>query len=115
MDHNGANNQQKFPRVSRLDADRLVDRLAGQSGVRLQIEGRPRGGQVGAVYVRWPDGHRSVLTHVPATALTRARETARNVEFARSAGVPAPRYELVAELGEQVAIVQELLPGVRPG
>lgn len=114
MNQNSANNEQEFARVSRLDADLLVDRLAEQCGVRLQIEGRSSGGQVGAAYVRWPDGHRSVLTYVPATALTRARDTARNVEFARSAGVTAPRYELVADLGEQVAIVQELLPGRPP-
>ncbi len=106
--------KREFARVARLDADQLVERLAAESVVRLEIEGRPSGGQVGAAYVRWPDGHRSVLTHVPAVALTRARETARNVEYARRAGVPAPRYELVADLGDQVAIVQELLPGRPP-
>jgi hypothetical protein len=104
----------QFARVTRLDPARLVDRLAEEAGVRLELEGHGDGGQVGAAYVRWPDGHRSVLTYVPGVALTRARETARNVEFARRAGVPAPRYELVADLGDEVAIVQELLPGRPP-
>jgi Ser/Thr protein kinase RdoA (MazF antagonist) len=106
--------QPQFARVTRLNADRLADRLAAEAGVRLEVEGRSSGGQVGAAYVRWPDGHRSVLTYVPGAALTRARETARNVEFARRAGVPAPRHELVADLGDEVAIVQELLPGHPP-
>lgn len=82
--------------------------------MRLEIEGDSADGQVGAAYVRWPDGHRSVLTYVPPTALTRAHETARNVELVRNAGIPAPRYELVADLGDEVAIVQELLPGRPP-
>ena len=104
----------QFARVARLDADRLIDRLAAQTGVRLDLEGRSTGGQVGAAYVRWPDGHRSVLTWQPGVSIHRARETARNVEFARAAGVPAPRYELVAHLDDEVAVVQELLPGRRP-
>lgn len=106
--------QPPFARVAQLDAARLVDRLAEQAGVRLEIEGCCAGGQVGAAYVRWPDGHRSVLTGQPGTSLHRARATARNVEFARGAGVPAPRYELVADLDDQVAVVQELLPGRGP-
>jgi hypothetical protein len=102
-------------RVARLDAARLADRLAAQAGVRLEVEGRSSGGQVGAAYVRWPDGHRSVLTHVPAAALARSHATARNLELVRHAGVPAPRYELVVDLGDGVAIVQELMPGRPPG
>ena len=104
----------QFPQVARLDPGRLVDRLASETGVELTLEGRSTGGQVGAAYVRWPDGHRSVLTWQPGVSLRRARETARNVEFARVAGVPAPRYELVADLDEEVAVVQELLPGSSP-
>lgn len=106
--------QPQFARAARLDAARLADRLAADAGVRLEVDGRSSGGQVGAAYVRWPDGHRSVLTYVPATALTRSHETARNLEFVRSAGVPAPRYELVVDLGDEVAIIQELMPGSPP-
>ncbi|HVX42287.1 MAG TPA: phosphotransferase [Mycobacteriales bacterium] len=109
-----AENQREFDRVVRLDAARLADRLAAEAGVRLEVEGLSSGGQVGAAYVRWPDGHRSVLTYVPAAALTRSRETARNLEFVLRAGVPAPRYELVVDLGDEVAIVQELMPGHPP-
>lgn len=100
--------------MTRLDAPRLTARLADEAGVRLELEGRSTGGEVGAAYVRWPDGHRSVLTYVPPTALTRAHETAQNVELIRDAGIPAPRYELVVDLGDEVAIVQELLPGRPP-
>lgn len=45
---------------------------------------------------------------------SRAHETAQNVELVRNAGIPAPRYELVADLGDEVAIVRELLPGRLP-
>jgi aminoglycoside phosphotransferase (APT) family kinase protein len=106
--------QAKFAKVARLDAARLTERLAAETGVRLEIEGHSRSGQVGAAYVRWPDGHRSVLTRGPATALQRSHETERNLEVARRAGVPAPAYELVVDLGDEVAIVQELLPGNPP-
>lgn len=109
-----SDDQSRFARVTRLDAVRLADRLAAETGIRLHIEGSITGGQVGAAYVRWPDGHRSVLTYVPATALTRSHETARNLEFVRRAGVPAPRYERVVDLGDEVAIIQELMPGRTP-
>jgi hypothetical protein len=52
----------QFARVTRLVPARLVARLAEETGVRPELEGRSAGGQVGAAYVRWPDGHRSVLT-----------------------------------------------------
>jgi Ser/Thr protein kinase RdoA (MazF antagonist) len=90
-----------------LDATAVVRRLAELTGAVLVVEGPCRGGQVGAAYVRWPDGRRSVLTMGSA-------HTVPLVALARIAGVPAARYELTADLGGTVVVVQELLPGAPP-
>lgn len=95
----------------RLDADLVLRELADATGLVLTWDGACPGGQVGASYVRWPDGHRSVLTWQPAGDVASARQACALLEVARSAGVPAPRYELVQELPSAVVIVQELLPG----
>ncbi|MEV1169453.1 phosphotransferase [Nonomuraea sp. NPDC049784] len=49
--------------------------------------------------MRWPDGHRSVLTRGP--------DVSGLLSVARAAGIPAPKYELV----QSPVVVQELLPG----
>jgi len=65
----------------------------------------------GAAYVRWPDGHRSVVTQATVPA-TRMRQTAGVLEMARHRGLPVPRHELTVELDHGVvAVVQERLPG----
>ncbi|HZE33852.1 MAG TPA: aminoglycoside phosphotransferase family protein [Actinoallomurus sp.] len=104
----------EFPRVARLDADLVLGQLADVRGIVLADEGPCPGGQVGAVYVRWPDGHRSVLTWQPAGSPATARKTAEMLDIARAAGIPAPRYELVEAVPSGVMIVQELLPGRTP-
>jgi hypothetical protein len=104
----------EFPRAARLDAGAVVRQLATVMGVRLSLTGMCPGGQVGAAYVRWPDGHRSVLTCAPPGHADAARRTESLLAAGRAHGVPAPRYELVAELPSAVAIVQELLPGSPP-
>jgi aminoglycoside phosphotransferase (APT) family kinase protein len=104
----------EFPRVARLDTDLVLRQLAETTGLVLAADGTPPGGQVGASYVRWPDGHRSVLTWQPPGTLSDVRRAASLLEAARAGGVPAPRYELVEELSAAVVIVQELLPGTRP-
>jgi Phosphotransferase enzyme family len=104
----------EFPRTARLAADVVLGELARTAGVDLDYDGPCSGGQVGAAYVRWPDGHRSVLTCQPAGNGALARRQEEIVAVAKAAGVPAPSYELVAELPSAVAIVQELLPGARP-
>ena len=86
------------PRIARLDAHASLTELP----VPLVYEGPCPGGQVGAAYVRWPDGHRSVLTQGP--------DVGALLEVARAGGVPAPRYELVRGR----VVVQELLPGSTP-
>jgi hypothetical protein len=104
----------EFPRVTRLDADLTLRQLAETTGLILVADGTPPAGQVGASYVRWPDGHRSVLTAQPPGTLPAARRAASLLEVARTGGVPAPRYELITELPAAVIIVQELLPGTPP-
>jgi len=104
----------EFPRAERLPAGLVLRQLAEATGIRLAEDGKCPGGQVGACYVRWPDGHRSVLTWSPAGTAGTVRRTESLLVAARARGVPAPRYELVAELPRAVAIVQELLPGSPP-
>jgi hypothetical protein len=96
-----------WPRSARLDAPRIIDRIADITGVRLIIEGPCPGGEVGAAYVRWPDGRRSVLTE------GRAR-TGPLVDRARAAGVPTARQEMAAHVDGVRVIVQQRLPGTPP-
>jgi hypothetical protein len=96
-----------WPTTARLDAPRVLERIASITGVRLILEGPAPGGEVGAAYVRWPDGRRSVLT----TARTRS---AALVDRARAAGVPTPRHELTARVDGVRVVVQQRLPGAPP-
>jgi hypothetical protein len=105
------------PRAARWNTAAVLALLARTTGVELVDEGRcragqPGAGQIGAAYVRWPDGHRSVLTCSPAASP--ASGAGALAATARAAGVPAPAYELVAWLGDVTAVVQELLPGAPP-
>jgi hypothetical protein len=96
-----------WPRSARLDAPRLIERIADITGVRLVLEGPCPGGEVGAAYVRWPDGRRSVLTE------GRSR-TGPLLDLARAAGVPTARYELSARIDGARVVVQQRLPGTPP-
>lgn len=93
--------------MARLDAPRVLERIAEITGVRLILEGPAPGGEVGAAFVRWPDGRRSVLTagrtHSGALA-----------DRAREAGVPTARHELTARVDGVRVIVQQRLPGAPP-
>lgn len=86
------------PPVPRLDARAHLPGLP----VPLVYDGPCPGGQVGAAYVRRPDGRRSVLTLGP--------DVSALLSVARAAGIPAPAYELV----HPPVVVQELLPGAAP-
>jgi phosphotransferase family enzyme len=103
-----------FPRVTRLDSALVLQQLAEKTGLALTADGACPCGQVGASYVRWPDGHRSVLTSQPPGTSPDVRRAASLLELARAGGLPAPRYELIADLPAAVVIVQELLPGTPP-
>jgi Phosphotransferase enzyme family len=103
-----------YPRATRWRPEVVLAELATATGTLLVSEGPCRGGQIGACYVRWADGHRSVLTAGPPGGLEAAQRAAALTADARAAGVPAPRYELVAGLPSFTAVVQELLPGTVP-
>ncbi|MFI6274091.1 phosphotransferase [Streptomyces sp. NPDC050988] len=103
---------QSWARAERLDAARTVDALHTRTGVRLTLDGPCPGGQVGAAFVCWPDGHRSVLKWRPHSRAADMRAGPLAVtEALRSAGYPAPATELVAQVDDAVVTVQELLPG----
>ncbi|MEV6490560.1 phosphotransferase [Actinoplanes sp. NPDC051633] len=95
------------PRVARLDADTLVERIADITGVRFVVEGPCPGGEVGAAYVRWPDGRRSVLSEGHS-------RTGPLLDRARAAGVPTAKLELSAHIDGRRVIVQQCLPGAVP-
>jgi hypothetical protein len=90
----------------------MTGAIQAAAGVTLRVEGPCLGGQVGAAYVAWPDGHRSVLTWRPGIHLAELRDGPLAVaETLRSAGYPAPAAELAVQAGDAVALVWELLPG----
>jgi hypothetical protein len=96
-----------WPTAARLDAPRVLERIASITGVRLVLEGPAPGGEVGAAYVRWPDGRRSLLT-------ASRTSSAALVDRARAAGVPTPRHELTARVDGVRVVVQQRLPGAPP-
>jgi hypothetical protein len=96
-----------WPRSARLDAPTVIERIAAITGVRLVLEGPCPGGEVGAAYVRWPDGRRSVLTEGRSRA-------GHLLDLARAAGVPTARYELSAHVDGARIVVQQRLPGAPP-
>jgi hypothetical protein len=99
-------------RVERLDAERVAAQLADEAGVRLVVEGPCPGGQVGAAFVRWADGRRSVLKWRPGTRLEDLMAGPIAVsEAVRAAGAPVPETQLAVQLGTAIATVQEMLPG----
>jgi aminoglycoside phosphotransferase (APT) family kinase protein len=103
----GATTTDAWPRSARLDAPHVIDRIAEITGVRLILEGPCPGGEVGAAYVRWPDGRRSVLTEGRSRA-------AQLLDLARDAGIPTARYELSAHVDGTRVVVQRRLPGAPP-
>ncbi|MCX5345668.1 phosphotransferase [Streptomyces atratus] len=103
---------QNWTRAERLDADRVSEALYAEAGVRLVVEGPCPGGEVGAAYVRWPDGHRSVLKRRPDTQLKDLRAGPLAVcEVLHAQGYPCPSTELAVQVDHAVVLVQECLPG----
>jgi Phosphotransferase enzyme family len=96
----------------RLDPERAVAQLSAATGERLTVERPCPGGQLGAAYVRWPDGRRSVLKRIPhCTVATLRRGPLAVAEALRAQGYPAPAVQLAAQVGGAVLLVQDLLPG----
>ncbi|MFJ7199229.1 MULTISPECIES: phosphotransferase [unclassified Streptomyces] len=99
-------------RVERLDADRTAAAVHARTGVRLEVEGPCPGGAVGAAYVRWPDGRRSVLKWRPGAGIEELRAGPLAVcEVLAARGYPCPSTELALQVDGAVVLVQELLPG----
>jgi hypothetical protein len=100
------------PRAARLDARTVTDAIRDQAGVQLMVEGPCPGGQVGAAYVRWPDGRRGVLTWRPGVTLDEVSDGPLAVPaLLRATGYPAPATQLAVQVSDGVAVVQERLPG----
>jgi aminoglycoside phosphotransferase (APT) family kinase protein len=99
--------------VAKLDARQLLREVNQASGAGLEFLGQAGLGEVGAAFVRWPDGRDGVLTRGYGS-LADLRRTADALEAARLGGLPVPRYQLLADLPEGIGIVQERLPGLPP-
>jgi aminoglycoside phosphotransferase (APT) family kinase protein len=101
--------------VAKLDVDHLLAAVR-DAGVQLELVGRAADGEVGAAFVRWPDGREGVLTGIGGGPLAgEARRNAELLALARQRGVPVPSHDLIVDLPDGgVAIVQERLPGGPP-
>src|SRR2546421_11976934 len=81
------------PPVPKLDARQLLDDVNRATGAGLRFVGQAAAGQVGAAFVRWPDGRDGVLTRGAGT-IGDLRRTATTLDAARRRGLPVPRYQL---------------------
>ncbi|MET9270435.1 phosphotransferase [Kribbella sp. NPDC003557] len=99
--------------VAKLDAQQLLRDVNDATGAGLEFRGQAAAGEVGAAFVRWPDGRDGVLTRGFGSAAD-LRRTADALDAARRDGLPVPQYELLAELPDCVGVVQERLPGRVP-
>lgn len=99
--------------VPKLSAAELLAAVRRCGGPALELVGPAPGGEVGAAFVRWPDGRAGVLTRGAGDA-ARNRLTASVLADARAAGLPVPRYDAVVELPDGVGVVQQRLPGRPP-
>jgi aminoglycoside phosphotransferase (APT) family kinase protein len=104
-----------FGRMSRRlradEAEPFVRDLNAHTGSQLRFLGMAELGETNAAaYVQWPHGRQGVLTRTryPIEHLER---TAAILDSARAHGVPVPRYELIAQVDDWMAIVQERMPG----
>lgn len=79
-----------WERVERLDAATMIHTLRASTGIQLELVGPCSGGQVGAAYVRWPDGHLAVLKWRADIGLADLqRGPLAIVDVLRSIGYPA--------------------------
>ena len=98
----------------RLRADEagpFVEYLNTQTGSQFTFLGMAELGETNAAaYVQWPNGRRGVLTRT-RYPIQHLKRTAEIMELIRTAGVPAPRYELIVQVRDWSVLVQERLPG----
>ncbi|MGI5151875.1 phosphotransferase [Plantactinospora sp. CA-294935] len=91
-----------------------VSAINQRTGTGLRVIGRaPHGRLGGAIYASWPDGRLAVVTRFLGP-LAEARRTAEVLAYVRDRGLPVPRHDLVVELDDGVAFVQERLPSAPP-
>jgi len=99
------------PRVARLDAAHLLDRVRAAGGPRLTLLGSLPGGEVGAALVALPSGRTAVLSSWPGHLGERAPVVRGIVDRLRARGYPAPAYLAVVDCGDVTAVVQERVAG----
>jgi aminoglycoside phosphotransferase (APT) family kinase protein len=91
-----------------------VSAINQRTGAGLRVVGRaPYGRLGGAIYASWPDGRLAVVTRFLGP-LAEATRTAEVLAYVRDRGLPVPRHDLVVELNDGVAFVQERLPSASP-
>ncbi len=99
-----------------IDADQVVlDAINEVADIELTLEGRAdRGTSGGAILISLPDRRPGVVTRFlgPVAEAERTREV---LSYVRRRGLPVPQHHLVVEVGADVFLVQERLPGRPPG
>jgi len=96
----------------RLDAESALAAVNATVAEPLVLLEAAHGGEIGAAFVRWPDGHQGVLT--VASSAAAARKATVPLDVARARGLPVPRYELIVPTCDAAALVQQRLSGSPP-
>jgi hypothetical protein len=92
----------------------VVSAINRRTGAGLRVVGRASDGRLGgAIYAQWPDGRPAVVTRFLGS-LAEATGTAEVLAYVRDRGRPVPRHDLVVDLDDGVAFVQERLPSAPP-
>lgn len=102
--------------VRRFDPSALITELNERTGAGLRLQGMAEHGESGgAAFVTWPDGREAVVTRRPeplhAVQVTAQVLEAVTAQVLEATDLPVPRYDLIVELADGVAVVQERLPG----
>lgn len=109
----------RYPVVERLRIGDVMTAMASVGAPVVSPVQPLAGGAVGAWEVARSDGASSVLTWRPSLEghdrTAEVQRVAELVAIARTAGIPAPRYEDIIPLpGGSVVVLQEFVEGVRP-
>jgi aminoglycoside phosphotransferase (APT) family kinase protein len=92
----------------------VVSAINSRTGAGLRVAGRAQHGRLGgAIYAEWPDGRQAVVTRFLGPR-AEADRTAEVLAYVRERGLPVPRHDLVVDLHDGVAFVQERLASAPP-